>query len=188
MSPITRRHGTVYVTGCLSVSIPQLWEHHEAGYDVSAILREYPNSGLTHEAVDFALAYWRKRLTNRERRRNDPKRAQRLAGKRNSAAGRRAEEWIVRDLGPAWRRKAGAGRCDVEYVADVPPAPVIRVIESKRRKGADTALRRALLQNHSDALVRSYGAEPGVRQAEPLVILRWPTFRALLKAAGQEIA
>lgn len=187
MNPITRRNGQRYLTGT-TARVEDVWARYLLLAD-SEPHPEYETAihyGLTLEQTQFAIGYMRKRVARAARKRHDPKRPQRLAGKRNSAAGRRAEEWIVKELGPAWQRKAGAGRCDVEYTrAD--DTTVVRVIESKRRKGADKALRLALMQNGSDMLVRSYGQEPGVRQVEPLVIMRWTTAKALLKAAGQEV-
>lgn len=183
MNPITRIGGLPCITG---TRIPTSTVHafHADGYEPWAIQKEYPS--LTIDQIEFAIAYERKRAQRAARKANDPKRPHRLAGKRNARNGRIAEEWVTTALGGAWKRRGGAGRVDVEYVGTA-AAPIIRTIEVKRRAGADKTLRMHLVQNGVDALVRYYGREPGVRQTEPTVVMRWSVWRQLVQAAGQEI-
>lgn len=182
MNPLERRDGRLYLTGT-GVSLQRIEEAMALDQEPWVVAREY---GVPIEAVEFAVAYLRKRQTRLARKAHDPKRPQRLKGKRNAAAGRRAEEWVEQHLGPAWVRLAGVGRVDIRYRGTC-PEPVVRTLEVKRRKGADKTLRLMLVQNGVDALVRTYGAEPGVRQVEPVVVMRWSTWRALLQRAGQEV-
>lgn len=184
-NPIERRDGRPYIAGT-SVATAKVWESHEAGCEPWVIAREY---ALSVEAVEFAIGYERKRNARRAQRRNDPKRPMRLQGKRNAASGRRAEKWVCADLGEAWKLQGGAGSVDVAYGSMLGSRSValgcaIQSLEVKRRKGADRSLRLQLFQNGASALVRTYGQEAGVRQIEPVVVMRWSVWKQLLIEAG----
>jgi uncharacterized protein (DUF433 family) len=182
-NPITRKAGEPCLTGT-EVSVAEIVRRHVGGEEDWQIANRL---GLMTDHVEFALNYHRKRERMRAQRRNDPKRANRLKGKRNKGSGARAEAWIARELGPEWEVRGGSGRPDIVYKPTfhgLDEGRCIQRVESKRRKGADRALRLALMQNNSQALVRSYGQEPGVRQVEPIVVMRWSTWCDLLREAG----
>ena len=140
--------------------------------------------GWTMEQAAYAVLYDRARAARRARRLADPKRAKRLQGKRNAAAGARAEAWIVRQLGPSWRVAGRAGHADVVYQGLGGSDALIHRIESKRCRGGDLTLRRALRESDSQAVVRSYGGRVGPDNP-PLVTMEWGTFALLLRLIGQ---